>query len=206
MKIIIPGVPVPQARMRHSNFRGFVTTYDPNAKQKKGIRAFLEQFRQYLPFDYPRISFLFHMPVLKSTKKKDLGLYNSGFLKHDKKPDIDNLIKLYLDVLDGIVIFGDQKVSLGPCLKVYGSEPKTIIWIHETYKIMQLHELDLVFADVSEFGRQYFFPKDCLPDSDNPELLTPVQFPHNLHPPHEVSPLNLFEIAHHLEESIKRVY
>ena len=147
MKIVIPGVPVPQARMRHSNFRGFVTTYDPKAKEKKTIRRYLEGYSHGIPFDYPRISFLFHMPILKSIRKRDKELYESGLLKHDKKPDVDNLIKLYLDCLDGIIIQGDQKVSLGPCVKIYHPQPKTVIWIHETTQMLTQVELDEAYLD-----------------------------------------------------------
>lgn len=144
MKIIIPGIPVPQGRMRSRVLKGFVITYDPNAKEKESIRDYLKQYQNDLldnglsslcdgrRFKYPRISFFFNMPVPKSIRKKDAELYNSGFLKHDKKPDIDNLVKLYLDCLDGIVIDGDQRVSLGPCIKIYDKEPRTEIWINET--------------------------------------------------------------------------
>lgn len=150
MKIIIPGIPIPQARMRHSSFGGFVKTYDPNSKEKVKIRAYLETCKADLHFDFPRISFLFHMPIPKSTPKRSLALHESGRLKHIKKPDVDNLIKLYLDVLDGIIIHEDQKVSLGPCCKIYGKDPKTIIWIHETTEMIQPWELDVAFLDVEE--------------------------------------------------------
>lgn len=157
MKIIIPGVPVPQARMKHSNRRGFVTTYDPKAKEKSQIRFLLRNSMgsdldnlASNPFDYPRISFLFHMPIPSSIRKRDQDLYQSGTLKHDKKPDVDNLIKLYLDCLDGLVIHGDQKVSLGPCLKVYHPEPKTIVWIHETTQKLTPWELDSAFLGAEE--------------------------------------------------------
>lgn len=132
MKIVIPGTPVPQARMKHSNRRGFVTTYDPRAKEKEHIRFVLGAYKTDNILDFPRISFLFHMPIPKSIRKKDVELYNSGLLKHDKKPDVDNLVKLYLDCLDGIVIYGDQKVALGSCMKLYHPEPKTIVWVNDT--------------------------------------------------------------------------
>jgi Holliday junction resolvase RusA-like endonuclease len=167
MKIIIPGIPVPQARMKHSNRRGFVTTYDPKAKEKSSIRNHL---RNYLgcdtdhlscnPVDYPRISFLFHMPIPSSIRKRDFDLYQSGTLKHDKKPDVDNLIKLYLDCLDGIAIQGDQKVSLGPCLKVYHPEPKTIIWIHPTSHKLSPWELDVAFLGAEERDIPSFSAQD----------------------------------------------
>jgi Holliday junction resolvase RusA-like endonuclease len=160
MKIIIPGIPVPQARMKHSNRRGFVTTYDPKAKEKSLIRHILEASRNLNSLDFPRISFLFHMPIPASIPKKQRSLYESGKLKHDKKPDVDNLIKLYLDCLDGIVIQGDQKVSLGPCLKIYHPEPKTVIWIHDTTQTVTPWELDVAFLD----GEEPEIPCFCVQD------------------------------------------
>ena len=146
--------------MKHCNRGGFVQTYDPKAKEKKSIRLLLNAYAGSPSLDYPRISFLFHMPIPLSIRKKDQDLYASGKLKHDKKPDVDNLIKLYLDCLDGIVLEGDQKVSLGPCLKVYHPEPKTIIWLSETARTLDPWEMDNVFLDASESEIQSF----CAPD------------------------------------------
>jgi Holliday junction resolvase RusA-like endonuclease len=142
LKIVIPGIPVPQARMKHRNAGGFVATYDPKAKEKKEIRHLLQDKQTLTSFNYPRISFLFHMPIPSSIPKRDFELFHSGTLKHIKKPDVDNLIKLYLDCLDGLVIDGDQKVSLGPCIKIYHTDPKTVIWIHETNSKVQPWEID----------------------------------------------------------------
>lgn len=143
LKIIIPGNPIPQARMKHSSRGGFVKTYDPRAKEKSAIRFILSQYQQVEEaFLHPRICFLFHMPVPKGIRKRDQELYDSGILKHTKKPDVDNLVKLYLDCLDGIVIHGDQKVSLGACIKVYSSEPKTVIYINETTQNISPWEME----------------------------------------------------------------
>ncbi len=189
MKIIIPGIPVPQARMKHSNVRGFVTTYDPKAKEKKLIRHMLQINQSSHSFDFPRITFLFHMPIPKSIRKRDVELYNSGKLKHDKKPDVDNLIKLYLDCLDGIVIQGDQKVSLGPCIKVYHLEPKTIVWIHETTHKLQPWELDVAFLGAEEHDIPSFCVQDYPYGSES--LWTQVRglFDRTSDPLHEILPL-----------------
>jgi Holliday junction resolvase RusA-like endonuclease len=64
-----------------------------------------------------------------------------GHLKHVKKPDVDNLIKLYLDVLSGIAIEDDNCVSLGGAIKVYSHSPKTVIYIEETQRILSLNEI-----------------------------------------------------------------
>ncbi len=157
MKIIIPGEPIPQGRMRHRSTGKFVLTYDPCAKQKAKIRTSLSQVLNPPIFEFPRISFLFLMPIPKSIPKKDLPKYSSGRLKHIKKPDVDNLIKLYLDCLDGIIIFGDQKVSLGPCLKIYSPEPKTFISITETTQCLAPWELeiDLLISEEPDKSSSY---------------------------------------------------
>lgn len=167
MKIIIPGEPVSQARMKFKRIGSFVTTYDPKAKEKKKIRKDLEGLPALHPIPHPRLSFLFHMPIPKSTLKRDLPLYQSGLLKHDKKPDIDNLIKLYLDCLDGIILNGDQKVSLGPCNKVYHPTPKTIVWINETKRTIEPWDLDLAYPAFSECDTPTFCELDSQPDFEN---------------------------------------
>ncbi len=167
MKIIIPGIPTPQARMRHRSFGKFVTTYDPNAKVKAKIRQGLKEISEKPSFEYPRVSFLFLMPIPKSLPKKFLNECLIHNIKHTKKPDIDNFCKLYLDCLDGIILNGDQKVSIGGAIKIYHSQPKTIIWINETTQKLTPYELDM-FVDVSEFAELNSFEEDsphgsCIP-------------------------------------------
>lgn len=157
MKLIIPGIPVPQARLRHYAFKGLIKTYDPNHKHKQSIKSSLQMLsdkKTLLELHHPRISFLFHMPIPKSLSKKELVLHNTGFLKHDKKPDVDNLVKLYLDCLDGIFLHGDQKVSLGSCIKVYHPEPKTVIWINEMTNQLTAEEMDYL-CSAEEHDTQY---------------------------------------------------
>lgn len=189
MKIILPGIPVPQARMRHSTRNGFTATYDPKAKEKKLIRKMLEISRVVHSFAFPRISFLFQMPIPKGIRKRDIELYNSGLLKHDKKPDVDNLIKLYLDCLDGIILDGDQKVSLGPCVKVYHPEPKTIIWIQETTQQLKSWEMDIAALDDEEREKQCSCAMDFLRDSCIPVTADLLLSHHNFGLARAIPPL-----------------
>lgn len=143
MKITVPGIPIPQARMRYANRGGFVRIYDPNAKQKMLIKTILSSYQPSSLPCFPRVSFLFYMPIPKDIPKKLKKLYESGTLKHTKKPDVDNLAKLYLDCMEGIFFKGDQSISLGGCLKIYGKDPKTLIFIKETQGIFQPREADI---------------------------------------------------------------
>jgi len=140
MIITLPGVPCAQKRMKFTARGGFGRAYDPSAKDKVEIRRQLKsQYNQH--FNHPQISFIFHMPIPKSIPKSLLPAFQSGILKHEKKPDVDNFIKLYLDCLDGIAFDGDQKVQLGPCVKLYGLEPRTTIVLTEWSHILSLAEV-----------------------------------------------------------------
>jgi len=143
MRLILPGDPICQLRMKFAVIKGHAMVYDPRAKQKKATKCLItDLFGEHQKFVHPRISFVFHMPIVASTPKKLLPLYTSGKLKHEKKPDNDNLLKFYLDCLDGIVFEGDQKVMLGPTLKLYHPEPKTIIEIQERNEVLARDEVD----------------------------------------------------------------
>lgn len=81
------------------------------------------------------------MPIPKSMSKSEKTLASQGTLKHIKKPDVDNLIKLYLDVITGIAIKDDSTVSLGQAIKVYSASPKTVIYVEETKNIVTMEEI-----------------------------------------------------------------
>lgn len=170
MKIVIPGIPISQGRMRYCKMGRFVRVYDPNSKEKKEIREFLNTLEPKKTCDYPRVSFIFHMKIPSGLSKKEQALYETGKVKHVKKPDVDNLIKLYLDCLDGIFLDGDQRVSLGPCMKVHDKEPKTIIWIQETNQLVEPQEMDATFLDVSGYDKSSFYGSDSPDDLCDPEL------------------------------------
>ena len=85
--------------------------------------------------------FWFHMPIPKSMSKKDRVHAEAGLFKHIKKPDVDNLVKLYLDVLSGTAFNDDNCVSLGQSIKVYSMHPKTVIYIEETTQFITPNEV-----------------------------------------------------------------
>lgn len=178
MYIIIPGTPHQSDRMRSFIRKGKVNLFDPKAREKKAIRAYLNSQvnDSYKMIEHPRISFMFHMPIPKSASKKDLLLMEGGKLKHEKKPDTDNLVKLYMDCMDGIIFQNDQKVMLGPCVKLYHPIPKTVIFITETSETITPWELDQAFFAVEECGVPSFSETDYLPGSYNLWLSVHQQF------------------------------
>ncbi len=155
MQLVIPGDPISQIRMRYSGRNGIGRMYDPREKEKRKLKEFIaKEVNGTVQFQHPTISFIFHMPIPKSIPKKSIPLYESGFLKHEKKPDVDNFVKLYLDCIDGILFDGDQKVTLGSCVKLYHAEPKTIIMLSETKEVLTPEEVDPVVS-LFLFGEEY---------------------------------------------------
>lgn len=180
MKIILPGVPVAQTRMKYSGRGGFGRIYDPRAKEKneikKQVTEIVKKIEGFKLLEHPRVSFIFHMPIPKGISKKEQALYHSGVLKYEKKPDVDNFIKLYLDCIDSIVFDGDQKVQLGPSIRLYHPDPKTIIILNETEELLSPLEVDPMtwYALFSkESGRCCYAEMVSLPDSYTPTKLIP---------------------------------
>jgi Holliday junction resolvase RusA-like endonuclease len=126
MIITIPGNPVPQQRARIARNR----FYDPLSLLKKEFQPLVEsQLIDHEIFTVPLCADItFYMPFTKSTSKTKI---NSGvYLPHSKRPDLDNLLKFYLDLLNGIVYFDDSLISKLVAQKVYSTDPKTVIIIN----------------------------------------------------------------------------
>ncbi len=175
MKIILAGIPVAQGRPRLSKWGVF----DPNSNDKKRVKIEIATYvkRVYNGIgllQHPRISFVFHMPIPAGIPKYQKALKESGIEKHTKKPDVDNLIKFYMDCLDGIAFEGDQKVTLGACVKLYHINPKTIIWIDETSNCLNDWEVDPMIwsdPDVIKSDKPYCVGRHSLPDFYIPQHL-----------------------------------
>lgn len=181
MRIVLEGDPIAQIRMRLSSRGGKTRVYDPRTQDKNLLKKIINKQHDGDPYiEHPRVSFIFHMPIPASTPKKLLPLYRSGLLKHEKKPDVDNLVKLYLDCMDPIVFDGDQRVTLGPCIKLYHPKPKTIIYVDPMIEALSIDEVGpQIWYDLFglERGRCSSFGMDYPHDCDSPPPLVPLQSP-----------------------------
>ncbi len=149
LKIVFDGCPISQARARHFIRNGKQGMYDPQAQIKKILRIQAQKIIdvqyngmfKYELLKYPTIDFFFMMPIPKSMPKKMREIASKGMLKHINKPDIDNLIKLQLDVLNGILYKDDCCVAVGKAYKLYSEKPRTIMMIKSREAIITEKEL-----------------------------------------------------------------
>jgi len=121
---IIQGNPIPLARPR---FNGKYV-YDCQKKEKAAIASVLRLMHGALPmYEGPLLMTIrFFMRIPKSGKV--------GPLWHSKRPDLDNMIKLYSDVAIGIIYEDDNQISAIDAAKIYGYDPRTEITITELTK------------------------------------------------------------------------
>ncbi len=86
---------------------GKTMVFDPQSALKRDLKESAEEQASQngliSRFKHPRAHFWFSMPIPKSMGRCERQDALRGNFKHAKKPDIDNLVKLYLDVLTGVV-------------------------------------------------------------------------------------------------------
>jgi Holliday junction resolvase RusA-like endonuclease len=159
MKIIIPGDPLQQGRMRHFMMRGQSRCYDPMKKDKDYIKAFLQDYisKHYPKYQFPhcpKVSFYFYCSIPKSMPKKLRWYAERGLLRKRTRPDSDNYVKLYLDCMNEIILEDDAHASIGDADKFFHAEPKTIIYVDECAEILNIPLDDLEhFSESCEWIR-----------------------------------------------------
>lgn len=122
-RFIIPIDPIPWKRPGQSRFG----RYDLQKAVKNQYRAiFARSMNNHPPLQgNVRLSIIFFMPTPKSLPKKDRDSW------HSKKPDLDNLIKLVMDSMNGVCFRDDSQVCLIIAMKGYSDSPRTEIIMTE---------------------------------------------------------------------------
>lgn len=119
----IPGNPIPWKRPGQSGNK----RYDTQGYVKAQLRQlFYLRMGNHPPLlGKIRLRAKFYMPEPKQMPKSDRG----GF--HCKKPDLDNLLKIYLDCMSSICFRDDSQIYSIEAVKVYSDEPHTELHILE---------------------------------------------------------------------------
>ena len=113
VKLYLPGKPIAWARPGQSAHG----RYDTQRRAKDALGLIIHnQLGIHQPLEGKiHLEAMFYMPEPKSLKASESGGY------HSKKPDIDNLLKFYLDVCKDFHVFHDDaQVSKVEMAKVYG--------------------------------------------------------------------------------------
>ena len=124
------GDPIPQKRARTFNNHGKIVTWDSQSKIKEGYKWQIRSQYNEEPLNEPlAIDILFRMPIPNSATKRIKQAMLNGAHRHIKRPDLDNLCKLVLDVLNGLVYRDDSQIDQISMKKIYSTNPGTFIRI-----------------------------------------------------------------------------
>ena len=142
LKITIPGTPISKHRPRFARRGKFTTTYsDQETEAGKTFLHIKSQINGHIQFAGPvHVDSTFIMPRPKShfgTGRNAGKLKGSAPQYHVKKPDVDNMIKFYFDILNNLAWLDDAQVVSETSVKKYcnpGEQARTEIEIVEFTK------------------------------------------------------------------------
>ena len=129
VEFFVPGPPVAKGRPRMTRAGHIYTpkkTHDAEALFRLYARTNLNRATGPLSM---RVRF--GMPIPKSYSKKKRQAIQAGEFHHDKKPDLDNLLKLVLDALNGVAYEDDKQVIDISACKFYAESVGTTVQLKQ---------------------------------------------------------------------------
>ena len=130
MDFIVDGKPQGKQRPRFSRISKTVYTPTKTAKYEKQIaKAYTESGGKCIPADcYVSVSVSAFFPTPKSYSKKKREDCLERILRPDKKPDMDNILKVVLDALNKVA-YEDDKQVVELIGRKYYTESDGYLWI-----------------------------------------------------------------------------
>lgn len=130
MDFIVDGKPQGKQRPRFSRISKTVYTPTKTAKYEKQIaKAYTESGGKCIPADcYVSVSVSAFFPVPKSYSKKKREDCLERILRPDKKPDMDNILKVVLDALNEVA-YEDDKQVVELIGRKYYTESDGYLWV-----------------------------------------------------------------------------
>lgn len=104
----------------------YTTTKTRNAEALVAAAAVKAMGEGAVPMEGPLcLTVIAHMPIAKSWSKKRQVMANDGVLLPDKRPDLDNVVKLVSDACNGVCYRDDSQLCALNALKIYADRPRT---------------------------------------------------------------------------------
>ena len=137
IKFTIPGEPTGKARPRVFNRggRSMAITPEKTVMYENLIKlCYTEQGGQFLGESPLVMKITAYYAIPKSASKKKAESMRSGELRPMKKPDLDNVIKIVADSLNGVAYKDDsQIVSLKDVDKFYDDVPRVVVELTDEF-------------------------------------------------------------------------
>ena len=130
----VPGEPKGKARPVFSRRQGYVKAVTPEQTvlYENLIKLQYAQQCKNHKFDDDAellVEIVAYYPIPKSTSKKKRELMLAGVIRPTKKPDADNVAKVYCDALNGIAYKDDTQIVELTVAKYYSDTPRVCMAI-----------------------------------------------------------------------------
>lgn len=129
----VPGKIIGKGRPRLNSYTGCVYTPTRTKDYETLVEQyFLLKYPRYKPFEgrvNVEINAFFEIP--KSTNKTDKELMLDNKINPTKKPDIDNIVKIILDAMNGVAFRDDTQITKLSVEKTYAENESVKIKISE---------------------------------------------------------------------------
>ena len=124
----VPGEPRGKGRPRVTK-NGTYTDSETKAYEDKIVVYYRKAFGgfRWPEGAYIRVKVIAHYPIPKKATKNALAAMQAGGIFPTRKPDIDNVLKIVLDALNGVAYKDDSRVVCVEAQKVYSHTPKIVI-------------------------------------------------------------------------------
>jgi Holliday junction resolvase RusA-like endonuclease len=127
----VPGEPRGKGRPRFTKTGHTYTDSETKAYEQKIVAYYHKTFGAFRWADgsFIRIKVTAHYPIPKSATKAAIASMQAGGILPSRKPDIDNVLKIVLDALNGVAYKDDSRVVSVEAEKIYSFTPKLVIEI-----------------------------------------------------------------------------
>lgn len=131
VSFVIPGAPIAKGRPKTAVVNGRAIIYTPSKTRREegAIRLMADEaMAGAAPIEGPiAVAIVHHMPIPASWSGVKQRRARDGLIMPTGRPDWENLAKLALDALNGIVYRDDAQIVSAQVAKRYSTEPRTEI-------------------------------------------------------------------------------
>lgn len=150
---VILGEPCGKGRPRFSTKTGRTYTpqktqnYENLVKMQYALDFGVDRFPDKAMLD---MSIMAYYGIPKSASKKKQEEMRLGIVRPIKKPDMDNVVKIIADSLNGVAYHDDTQIVDCLCRKFYSDSPRVIVRIREVASCVKRYDSKEEISDDEE--------------------------------------------------------
>lgn len=130
VSLTVPGIPMSKQRPRHGNGN----TYTPRetVNYEAVIKwTYISECKNQMLTGPLSLTLNAYFPIPKGTSNKKRQQMIDHKIGHTKKPDIDNVIKIVMDALNGVAYADDNQITSVIADKWYSEQPRLEISLYQ---------------------------------------------------------------------------